>query len=63
MQRTKLFHIDMTHSVDPKELIIVDTTEVEMDGHTPPMQEVVESKIPQEDPIISLHALEDISSP
>ena len=47
----------MTASTDSKELVIIDTTEVEMVDHTPPTQEVVESKITQEDLIISLHAL------
>lgn len=50
---------DSTHF---EELNIVDNSEVDTIGHTPPMQEVVESKIPQEDPIISLHALAGIST-
>lgn len=47
----------MTTFIDYEELIMKDTTEVEMNGHTTPIQEVVEYEIPKEDPIISLHAL------
>ena len=37
----RLFHIDMTPYTDSEELIIVDTTEVEMADHPTPMQEIV----------------------
>ena len=47
----------------PEELNIIDTIKVEMDDHTPPMQEVVEFEITKEEPIISLHASGGISSP
>lgn len=42
----KLFHIYSTPSIDSKEIIIIDTIESEMDGHTIATQEVVKSKIP-----------------
>ena len=58
----KLFHINVTPSIDSKELIIIYTTQVQMVDHTSPTQEIVESEIPQEYPIISLHALVGISS-
>ena len=41
-----VFHIDVTCYTNHEELIIVDTTEVEMDYHTTPMQEIVEFEIP-----------------
>ena len=47
-------------TTNSKELILIDTNEVEMANHTPPMQEVVKSKIPQEGPTITLHALTSI---
>ena len=61
--KNKLFHIDVTPSTNSEEIIIVDTIEVEISNHTTPTQEIVEYKIPQEDPIISLHALVGISTP
>ena len=53
----------MTPSTDFAQLIIVDTTGVEMVDHTRTAQEKVEYEIPQEDPIISLHALASIPTP
>ena len=63
MQRKKLFHIDVSPSTNFEELIIIDTTKVEMVDHTPPSQEVMEYEITQEDIIIYLHPLVGISAP
>ena len=51
----KLFHKDVNTPTHSEEIIMKDTTEVEMDYHTLPMQEAVELEIPQEEPNISLH--------
>lgn len=50
----KLFHMDFNISTHFEEIIMKDTPKVEMVDHTPPMQEVAELEILQQEAIISM---------